>query len=69
MRYIKNTSSQDIYVQSTGYMFYKNELLTDEEFSVFCPSLDKSLFSRVSVKKSDTIVVHGVRLEYSKGSS
>lgn len=69
MQYIKNTSEQDIYVQSTGYMFYKNELLTDEEFSLFCPSLDKSLFTRVNVKKSDTIVFRGIRTEYNNSGS
>lgn len=69
MRYIKNTTGNDIYDHKSEFTFISEELLTEEEFSVFCPSLNKSMFSIVNVKKSNVNEFFGVRKEISNSGS
>lgn len=69
MLYIKNTTGRDIYDHKSAFTFIENELLTEEEFSVFCPSLNKSAFTKVNVKQSKTFTFFGVRLEKDNSGS
>lgn len=63
MMYIKNNTGHDIYDHKTEFTFIDGELLTEEEFSIFCPSLDKTYFPIVNLKKSSVFMFFGVRLE------
>ncbi len=63
MVYIKNTSNRDYYDYKSEFTFVPNELLTEREFDIFCPSLSPSLFTKVNVKKCNTYKFFGVRFE------
>ena len=65
MLFIKNTTGRDYYDHKSEFTFIENELLTEREFNIFCPSLSINLFTKVKVKKCDTYKCFGVRFECS----
>lgn len=63
MIYIKNTTGRDYYDHNSEFTFVQNELLTEREFNVFCPSFSPKLFTKVKVKKRNTYKFFGIRFE------
>lgn len=68
MLYIKNTTGRQFYDHKSQFTFVEDELLTMNEFEIFCPSLNIVNFTKVNVKKADTYIFFGVRFECDKGA-
>lgn len=64
MKYYR--ARKDAYDRKTEFNLVRNELLTEREKSLFCPTLKDSLFEIVQVKKSNTYIFFGCRFEYGK---
>lgn len=67
MTYIKNNTGRQFYDYKSEFTFVEDELLTEREFEIFCPSLKIENFTKVHVKKADTYMFFGVRFELDKG--
>lgn len=64
MKYYRAT--KDAYDHKSEFNLVRNELLTEREKTLFCPSLKDDLFETVQVKKSNTYIFFGCRFEDGK---
>lgn len=64
MKYYR--AKTDAYDRKTEFNLVRNELLTEREKILFCPSLKEDLFETVQVKKTETYFFFGCRFEDGK---